>query len=66
MSTKQIISGKFVAFYIKNDIVVAVATLGRDPMAADFANFLLEGNTLNREDLADETWRNKYSLSAKI
>ena len=62
----QVISGKFVAFYIKNDIVVAVATLGRDPIAADFANFLLEGNTLNREDLADETWRNKYSLSAKI
>ena len=62
----EVVSGKFVAFYIKNDIVVAVATLGRDPVAADFANFLLEGNTLKREDIADETWRNKYSLSAKI
>ena len=62
----DVVSGKFVAFYIKNDNVVAVATLGRDPIAADFANFLLEGNSLKREELADEAWRNKYSLSAKL
>ena len=62
----QVISGKFVAFYIKDDSVMAVATLGRDPVAADFANLLQEGNCLKREDLADEAWRSKYSLSAKI
>jgi NADPH-dependent 2,4-dienoyl-CoA reductase/sulfur reductase-like enzyme len=58
--------GKFVAFYLKNDIVMAVATLGRDPVAADFANLMLEGKTLSRENITNEVWRNKYSLSAKI
>ena len=57
--------GKFVAFYMKNDIVVAVATLGRDPVAADFANLLLEGNILRRENIKNEQWRNKYSIVAK-
>ena len=57
--------GKFVAFYMKNDIVVAVATLGRDPVAADFANLLHEGNILRREHINNEDWRNKYSIVAK-
>ena len=58
--------GIFVAFYLKDDVVVAVATLGRDPVAADFANLMLEGKTLRRRNITDESWRNKYSLSAKI
>ena len=58
--------GKCVAFYMKNDIAVAVATLGMDPVAADFANLLLEGNILRGENINDDTWRNKYSLLAKV
>ena len=58
--------GKYAAFYMKNDIAVAVATLGMDPVAADFANLLLEGNILRGENINDDTWRNKYSLLAKV
>ena len=57
--------GKFIAYYLKNDIVMAVATLGRDPVAADFANVLLEGDILRKENLTNEEWRNKYSVVAK-
>ena len=57
--------GKFVAYYMKNNIVVAVATLGRDPVAADFANLLHEGNILQRENITNEEWRDKYSIKAK-
>ena len=51
--------------YMKNNIVVAVATLGRDPVAADFANLLHEGNILQRENIMNEEWRDKYSIKAK-
>ena len=57
--------GKFVAFYLKGNVVMSVATLGRDPVAADFANLMSEGKRLTRESITDESWRNKYSLSAK-
>merc|ERR1719319_233671 len=36
-------SGSFVAKYCKDDDVLAVATLGRDPVAADFANLIKDG-----------------------
>ena len=57
--------GKFAAFYMKNDTAMAVATVMMDPVAADFANLLLEGKTLARADLSTSGWRNKYSLEAK-
>ena len=46
--------GKFVAFYIKNDIVQAVATLMRDPVAADFANLLLDGKYLRADEIKED------------
>jgi len=57
----------FVAYYFVSgqDTVAAVATLMRDPVAADFANLTGEGKSLKRSDIADEKWRNKYSLEAK-
>ena len=58
--------GKFVAFYIKNDIVQSVATLMRDPVAADFANLLLEGKCLRADEIKEDKWRAKYSITAKI
>ena len=42
--------GKFVAVYCKEEEVCAVATLGRDPIAAKFANFIKTGNVLRKED----------------
>ena len=43
--------GNFVAYYCKEEEVVAVATLMRDPVAAEFANDLLAGKELNKSDI---------------
>ena len=43
--------GNFVAYYCKGEKVVAVATLMRDPVAAEFANDLLAGKELNKSDI---------------
>jgi len=56
--------GKFAAYYLKDGVVMAVATLMKDPLAADFANLLMDGKKLTKEDLANESWRDKYSLKA--
>ena len=66
-SLDEVDSAKFVAYYMQGDTVAAVASLMRDPVAADFANLALEGKALTREEAVDpeETWRNKYSLQAK-
>jgi hypothetical protein len=50
-------SGKFVAYYCKGDVVVAVATLMRDPVAAHFANRLREGKTLSKENVLSEWFK---------
>ena len=49
--------GKFAAFYVKGDDVVSVASLMRDPVVADFANYLKNGNTLKKSDI--QTWLKK-------
>ena len=66
-SLEDVDSAKFVAYYMQGDTVAAVASLMRDPVAADFANLALEGKALTRTEATDpdETWRNKYSLQAK-
>ena len=66
-SLEDVDSAKFVAYYMQGDTVAAVASLMRDPVAADFANLALEGKALTRTEATDpdETWRNKYSLLAK-
>jgi len=56
--------GKFAAYYLKDGVVMAVATLMMDPLAADFANLLMDGRKLTKEDLADQSWRDKYSVKA--
>jgi hypothetical protein len=43
-------AGKFVAYYCKGDDVMAVATLGRDPIAAKFANLLRERKVLSKSE----------------
>jgi len=42
---------KFVAHYIVGDRVAAVATVGRDPIAAKFAEMLSTGKQLLKVDL---------------
>jgi len=43
--------GKFAAFYCRGDEVVAVATLGRDPLAARFASLRRSGGKLGRGEV---------------
>ena len=42
--------GQLLAIYCREEEVVAVATLGRDPIAAKFANYVKGGNSLNKHD----------------
>ena len=49
--------GKFIAYYCKGDLVVAVATLMRDPVASHFANRLRDGKTLLKENIQTEWFK---------
>ena len=51
--------GSFVAYFCYQDQVKAIATLGRDPLAADFANHLLEGKTLTKTEALQGDWMNR-------
>ena len=42
--------GKFLAVYSKDDVVTAVATWARDPVAAHFANLVRSGEKLSKDD----------------
>lgn len=44
-------SGQFVAKYCKDEDVLAVATLGKDPVAADFANQIKAGKVVKKTDI---------------
>ncbi|KOX70127.1 Apoptosis-inducing factor 3 [Melipona quadrifasciata] len=53
---------EFFAYYIKNGKVIAISSVGADPIAADFANFLQEGNTLTEAEIEKQPFdwiRNK-------
>ena len=41
---------RLLALYCRQEEVLAVATLGWDPVAAKFANFLKAGNVLKRDE----------------
>ncbi|XP_008179248.1 apoptosis-inducing factor 3 isoform X2 [Acyrthosiphon pisum] len=47
---------KAVVYYCKGNEVVAVATVGSDPIAAQFAELLGSGRTLNKEQAIDNKW----------
>lgn len=49
---------EFVAYYCKGEDVLAVGTLGRDPVAADFANLLKAGKKLSKADVKTD-WRRR-------
>lgn len=42
---------KFFAYYFKDDKVIAMSSVGRDPIVSDFANLLYEGKILTREEV---------------
>ena len=53
---------EFFAYYIKDDKVIAISSVGADPIAADFANFLQEGNILTEAEIEKQPFgwiRNK-------
>lgn len=45
-----------VIYYCKGNEIVAVATIGKDPIAAKFAELLRSGRTLNKEQAIDDKW----------
>jgi len=47
---------KAVLYYCKGNDVVAVATIGSDPIAAQFAELLRSGKTLNKNQAIDNKW----------
>ena len=42
---------KFAVYYLKGDVVVAVATMKADPIAAKFAEDLYNGKVVKRQDI---------------
>ncbi|XP_014608098.1 PREDICTED: apoptosis-inducing factor 3 isoform X1 [Polistes canadensis] len=55
-SDKVIIYGslenlQYFAYYVKNDKVIAMSSVGADPIVADFANLLAEKQTLTEDDI---------------
>lgn len=53
---------EFFAYYTHNGKVVSMSSVGGDPVVADFANFMLEGNSLTEESITKDpfSWiRNK-------
>ncbi|XP_057654676.1 apoptosis-inducing factor 3-like isoform X1 [Diorhabda carinulata] len=51
---------KFVAFYIKDGVVVSTSSCGMDPVVSQFAELLAQGKTLTKEDLKGDdllAWR---------
>jgi len=56
----QVDSGEFAVYYCDAEgAVLAIATMGRDPWAADFANLLLAGETLSKEEALKGEWRDR-------
>lgn len=49
--------GSFVAYYCQGDVVLGVATLGRDPVAAEFANLLSSGKSVVKAEAVGGLWR---------
>ncbi|KAG5870987.1 hypothetical protein JTB14_013458 [Gonioctena quinquepunctata] len=45
---------KYVAFYLKNDIVVAASSCAMDPVVSKFGELLAQGRKLSRKNLADD------------
>ncbi|XP_071871228.1 apoptosis-inducing factor 3 isoform X1 [Bombus fervidus] len=53
---------EFFAYYIKDGKVIAISSIGADPIASDFANFLHEGNILTEAEVNQDPFgwiRNK-------
>lgn len=45
---------KFFAYYFKDGKVIAMSSVGRDPIVADFANLLFEGKSLTEEEVESD------------
>ena len=45
-------AGTFIAYFCHQEKVMAVATLGRDPVAAEFANSLARGTVMKKADIS--------------
>nr|XP_018672421.2 apoptosis-inducing factor 3-like [Ciona intestinalis] len=42
---------KFAAYYVKNDVIVGMATMSMDPLVAEFANKLSKGDVVLKQDV---------------
>lgn len=53
---------KFVAYYIKDDKVVGIASMGSDPIAAQFAELLYSDKSINKSEIdAEASWTAKIA-----
>lgn len=50
--------GAFAAYYTKGEDVLAIGTIGKDPLAADFANLLQSGGRLKKSEVKED-WKSK-------
>ncbi|XP_054768913.1 apoptosis-inducing factor 3-like [Lytechinus pictus] len=52
---------KFVAYYIKDNIVVAMASMNSDPIVSQFAELLASGSELNKSEIQSDPsqWSSK-------
>ncbi|CAH1801502.1 unnamed protein product [Owenia fusiformis] len=49
----------FTAYYTKGDKVIAVASMGPDPMTGHAAEMFLAGKTIGKEECRDKEWTNR-------
>lgn len=44
----------FIAYYCRGEKVVALASLGKDPAAANYADMLQHGKSLTKQEVVDD------------
>lgn len=47
---------KFFAYHYKDGKVIAMSSVGRDPIVSDFANLLYDGKTLTEEEVKKDPY----------
>lgn len=54
MYTGNVEELKFVAFYLKDGVVVAASSCGMDPIVSQYAEYVTQGNKILKEHLQED------------
>jgi hypothetical protein len=57
---------KFFAYHFQGGKVIAMSSLGMDPIVADYANYIYEGNVLSEKDVKDNPHKWMRNLPADL